>query len=250
MKIAFPPLLAIVGVFAQFQLIAIGRELEPSAPSSASLGPEGAQTTAQGALIDGQRRNAPVSAERVALDEVRAAVQANPNKAPDIVKQAIRTDVPHPVPLSCKVVRAAITALGKKTTSVLVARIVYAAVSEQPIEALCIVGVAIQDTAAAFHQDIVHAAIAAVPDPYVRVSRTRLESETCDQSAACNGAGAAQSDSKNGIPLSDAIYEEALLTGATAYDLEYFPVLGVTGIANDDLINKNPPPPTPHPVSP
>ncbi|HKM58264.1 MAG TPA: hypothetical protein VJX28_05930 [Chthoniobacterales bacterium] len=40
-----------------------------------------------------------------------------------------------------------------------------------------------------------------------------------------------------------------LFFGATAYELDYYPVLGTTGIANDNPINKNPPS-TPPPVSP
>jgi hypothetical protein len=273
MKITFPPLFAIVGVLAHFQFIAIGQELEPSPTTSGALLPKDAPAPARGALLQGQGRNGSISAERVALDEVRDAVQADPNKAPDIVRQAIKTDVPHPVALTCEIVRVAIAAIGKKATRVLVARIVYSAANERPGEVLGIVGVAIQDTPSSFHRDIVHAAIAAVPDPYVRVSRASLESEPCNRPATWNGPTAAQSDGKNiadfgkevepketvypptqpesyeWITLSDAIYEEALLTGATAYELDYFPVLGVTGIANDYPINKSPPP-TPPPVSP
>ncbi len=248
MKIAFRPLLAIVGLLAQFQLVALGQDLNPSAVKSEPVVPEGAQAAPQSQSVDGQRRKAPASAQRIALDEVRDAVQADPTKAPGIVQDAIKTDVPHPVVLTCEIVRVAITAIDKKLTNTLVARVVYAAVKERPNEALGIVGVAIQETPSTFHLDIVRAAIAAVPDPYAKVSRASLESEPCSRPAT-------RSDTTvqyDGIPLSDALYQEALLNGATAYDLDYFPVLGATGLANDDRINKDPPapPPTPPPVSP
>ena len=245
MKITFPALLAIVGLLTKSQSIAIGQEQESSAQNHESLVPEGAHTTERAASIEAQRANDPVSAERVALDEVRNAVQADPLNAPDTVTHSIRTDVPHPIPASCEIVRVAIRTLGKKATRVLVARIVYAAVRERPSETLDVVCVAIQDTPGTFHQDIVHAAIAAVPDPNARISRASLESEPC----GCP----TRPELYEGIPLSEAIYEEALLNGATAYGLDYYQVLGVTGIANDDPINKNPPPtppPTPPPVSP
>jgi hypothetical protein len=241
MKITFQALLAIVGLLTQSQSIAIGQEQESSAQNRESLVPEEAQTTERAASIEAQRTNGSVSAERVTLDEVRDAVQTDPLKAPDIVAQSIKTDVPRPIPTSCEIVQVAITALGKKATRVVVARIVYGAVSARPSETLDIVCVAIRDTPGTFHQDIVHAAIAAVPDPNARVSRTSLESDPC----GCPS----RPESYEGIPLSDAIYDEALLVGATAYELNYYPVLGTTGIANDNPINKNPPS-TPPPVSP
>jgi hypothetical protein len=241
MKITFPALLAIVGLLTHSQSIAIAQEQESSAQNRESLVPEGAHTTDPAVSIAAQRTNDLESAERVALDEVTDAVQADPLNAPDIVAHSVKTDVPRPIPMSCEIVRAAIRALGKRATRVLVARIVYAAVREQPNEVLYIVCVAIQETTDPFHQHIVHAAIAALPDPNARVSQASLKTESC----GCPS----RAEPYEGISLPGAIYEEALLAAATAYELDYYPVLGVTGIANDDAINKNPPP-TPPPVSP
>jgi hypothetical protein len=241
MKIAFPAFVAIVGLLTQSQSIAIGQEQESNAQNRESLLPQGAQTAERTASIEAGRTNSSDSAERAALDEVRDAVQADPLQAPDIVSHSIKTDVPRPIPTSCEIVRVAIRAVGKKATRVLVARIVYAAVSERPKEALDVVCVAIRDTPSTFHQDVVHAAIAAVPDANAKVSRASVEAGSCN----CPP----HAEPYEGLTLSDAIFEEALLAGATAYDLNYYPFLGVTGIANDDPINKNPPP-TPPPVSP
>lgn len=99
--------------------------------------------------------------------------------------------------------RTAIRAVGKKATRVLVARIVYAAVRERPSETLYIVCVAIQETTDPFHQHIVHAAIAAVPDPNAPVTEASPECKPC----GCP----LRAELYEGIPLSEAIYDEALL---------------------------------------
>jgi hypothetical protein len=122
----------------------------------------------------------PASAEQLALSEVETAVRKNPAQAPDIVTTAIRAEVPHPVRFSCEIVRAAIAGFGRQITKIGVARTVYAAVQASPEETLGIVGVAIQDTPPALHQDVVGAAIAAVPDPYACVSPGSLQSLPCN----------------------------------------------------------------------
>jgi hypothetical protein len=58
----------------------------------------------------------PVSAEQIALREVEHSVRQNQAQAPDIVTKALRTEVPHPVPVSCEIVRAAIAGFGAQIT--------------------------------------------------------------------------------------------------------------------------------------
>lgn len=122
----------------------------------------------------------PISAEQTALNEVENSVRQNPTQAPDIVAKALRTEVPHPVPFACEIVRAAIAGIGRQITRVGIARLVYAAVQASPDEALSIVGVAIEDTPPALHQDVVGAATAAVPDPYACVSPGSLQFPPCN----------------------------------------------------------------------
>jgi len=273
-------LAVIAGLLAQFQWVAIGNEVK--------AGPAQVQS-ALGQATAG-REDPAVSAEDEALQEVETAVRNNPANAPQLTEQAIKSDVPHPVPRACEIVRATIAGLGNQATNVLVARIVYAAVTSDPAETLSIESVAIEETPASFHQDIVTATIAAVPDPYECVEPARI-TEPCQnvepgKAVATPGRGAlnltgqsnADPDGKSvvgkgvvegkqpitpqpcyGPTMAEAIYQEALLSGATEADFLFNPYLGytgdygVTGIANDELINKQPPPtppPTPTPVSP
>jgi hypothetical protein len=208
----------------------------------------------------------PVSAEQIALNEVENAVRQNPANAPDIVTKALRTEVPHPVPASCEIVRAAIVAFGDQITRIEVARTVYAAVKASPDQTLSIVGVAIEDTRPALHQDVVAVAIAAVPDPYACVSPDSLQYTPCKPvPPARNRQSVLHSDSEaepqiqpepcNGPTLAEAILEVALLSGATENEFALNPDPGIGNLAYDALINKSPPltptpPPTPPPVSP
>src|SRR5262245_9554985 len=106
------------------------------------------------------------SAEKAALNEVEAEVRRDRLKAPDLVAKALRTEVPHPVPCSCEIVRAAIFGFEGLANRVEVARLIFAAVKARPEEVLSIEGVAIENLPGRFHPDIVAAAVAAVPDPY------------------------------------------------------------------------------------
>jgi hypothetical protein len=213
----------------------------------------------------------PLSAEQVALSEVEIAVRQNPGQAPDVVTKAIRTEVPHPVPFSCEIVRAAIAGFGKQITRIGVARAVYSAVKASPEETLGIVAVAIEDTAPGLHQDVVGAAIAAVPDPYACISGS-LPSPPCPEPKKAPHRWSARFPDRevepnalvptliepepcNGTPLAEAIVQEALLSGATENEFTLYPDPGIGDLAYDYLINKFPvlkptPPPTPPPVSP
>lgn len=193
----------------------------------------------------------PVSAERTALNEVENAVRQNPGQAPDIVTKALRIEVPHPVPVSCEIVRAAIAGFGRQITRVGVARMVYAAVQAMPNETLSIVGVAIEDTLPGLHQDVVGAAIAACPNPYDCVSPTSLQSPACKAIVPTP----IRPEPCDGTPLAEAIVQQALLSGAAENEFALDPDPGIGDLAHDALINKLPvlsqtPPPTPPPVSP
>ena len=225
-----------LGLLVQLQSVAIGNELKSErAPLESTERESGAGT--QG-----------LSAEEAALQEVANAVRTNPVNAPQITASAIIADTPRPVPNACEIVRAAIAALGNQATKVLVARIVYAGVTAAPKETLQIESVAIQETS--FRRDVVSATLAAVPDLYDCVDPVRMK-EPCRNVAPA--VPEITHEPCAGITLAEAIYQVALLNGATASDFLFNPNLsytgdyGVTGLGNDELINKQPPPPTPTP---
>jgi hypothetical protein len=209
----------------------------------------------------------PVSAERTALNEVENTVRQNPPQAADIVTRALRTEVPHPVPFSCEIVRAAIAGFGRQITRIGVVRTVYASVQASPDETLSIVAVAIEDTPPALHRDIVGAAIAAVPDPYACVSPNSLHPMPCNPEPTSQDRRSVQAEAQaivstpvqpepcDGTPLAEAIVQEALLSGAAENEFASYPDRGIGNLAYDALITKSPslgptPPPTPPPVSP
>ena len=256
MKTILSVLPVLAALLVQIQSVAIGNELKPGqAPIQAAHG-----------QIDARTQDPPVSAEDEALKEVATAVRNNPMNAPQITASAIRTDVPRPVPQACEIVRTAIAALRDQATKVLVARIVYAGVIAAPNEALQIESVAIQETPAPFRQDVLSATLAAVPDLYDCVDPLRIKEPCRNIAFAVNPytnipetAPEIAPEPCSGITLAEAIYQVALINGATAADFLFNPNLGytgdygVSGIANDELINKQPPstpPPTPPPVSP
>jgi hypothetical protein len=248
-KISFPLLPAIAGLLFQFQSVAIGNELK-SGQSQVENAP-GQETT--------RSADPPVSAELAVLQEVATAAGNNPANAPQMTAQSIRTNVPRPVPEACEIVRAAIEGLGKQATNVIVARIVYAAVTVAPTETLSIVAVAIQSTPPSFHKDVVNATIAAVPDPYACVSLPVVP-EPCRQPVVRQQGLVNQqpiiAEPCSGPTLAEAIFQEALLSGAAEADFLFNPNLGytgdygVTGIANDNPITKQPPKITPPPTPP
>lgn len=212
-----------------------------------------------------------VSAEQTVLNEIENAVRQAPSQAPDIVTKALRTEVPHPVPMACEIVRAAIAGFGKQITRIGVARAVYSAVRARPDETLSIVGAAIEDTPAALHADVVGAAIAAVPDPYACVSPNSLHFMPCNPvpAPASNRQSVLDADREpepivstqiqsepcNGPTLAEAILQEALLAGAVESEFALNPDPGIADLTYDTLITKAPPsgptpPPTPPPISP
>jgi hypothetical protein len=199
-----------------------------------------------------------VSAEQTALNEIENAVRQTPAQAPDIVTKALRTEVPHPIPTACEVVRAAIAGFGERITRIDVARTVYAAIHASPEETLGIVGVAIADTRPALHKDVVGAAIAAVPDPYACVSPDRLRYIPCnpDRTPVPNRESMPiQPEPCDGPTLAEAILQEAILAGAVESEFAINPEPDTGALAYDALITKTPPggptpPPTPPPISP
>jgi hypothetical protein len=245
-----------VGVLIRYDSVAAGNELQTNVSAKDFILAENS-----------------VSAEQTVLNEIENAVRQTPSQAPDIVTKALRTEVPHPVPMSCEIVRAAIAGFGDQITRIEVARTVYAAVQASPDETLGIVGVAIEDTRPALHKDVVGAAIAAVPDPYACVSPNSLHYMPCNPvpTPSPNPQRMPHSDSEaesqpivstpiepepcDGPTLAEAIFQEALLAGAVESEFALNPDPGIGGLAYDALITKSPPsgptpPPTPPPVSP
>jgi hypothetical protein len=113
--------------------------------------------------------------EDLLLDQIENAVRTTPAKAPDIVVEAIATDVSNPLNFPGHVIQRAVRALGHKVNQANVARIVFGAVRARPEAVLQTVRAAIQRTPAPLHPNIVAAAVAALGDPYVRVELIRTE---------------------------------------------------------------------------
>jgi hypothetical protein len=106
--------------------------------------------------------------ENFLLDKVENDIRANPLKAPDIVSEALVTDVSNPLTFAGHLLQRANKALGQNLNRVEIARIILAAVKARPEAVLEIVRGAIQTTPARFHSNIVAAAVAGIPDPYLR----------------------------------------------------------------------------------
>jgi hypothetical protein len=153
------------------------------------------------------------SAEQAALAEVEDRVRQDRTKAPTVVTTALRTEVPKPIPYSCEVVRAAILGLDGHADRIEIARIVFAAVKVRPEEALSIVGVAVEDLPERYHRDIVGAAVAAVPDPYVCVSRSSLRSPPCSRRPDLITYEPEQAGPCKELTLAEAVLQQALLSG-------------------------------------
>jgi len=73
------------------------------------------------------------------------------------------------------VVRAAFRGLGSAISKLEIERLMKAAVETRPDAVLEIVRVAVEETPPQLHPNIVSAAVASVPDPYVRVRVRRLQ---------------------------------------------------------------------------
>jgi hypothetical protein len=230
------------------------------------------------------------SAEQAALAEVADRVRQDPIKAPEVVTKALRTEVPKPVPGACQVVRAAISGFDGKANRIEIARTIFATVKARPEEALSIVGVAIENLPDGLHRDIVGAAVAALPDPYVCVSPSSLRSPPCSRRPNLITYEPTQSGPCKELTLAEAIRQQALLSGTNQGEMALSATINAvlqsalnpqTGPANslgsldpvqgnsfawDTLITEDPPtatppatpvvqpiiapPPTPPPVSP
>jgi hypothetical protein len=157
---------------------------------------------------------------------------------------------------------------------------IFAAVKARSEETLSIVGVAIENLPDSLHRDIVGAAVAALPDPYVCVSPSSLRSPPCGRIPNLITYEPAQSGPCKELTLAEAIRQQALLSGTNqgemalsttinevlrdafapkndpAYSLESLDTLLRSNLAWDTVITKDPPtsgptpPPTPPPVSP
>jgi hypothetical protein len=113
------------------------------------------------------------------LLQIQAAVRANPKKAASILARALDAEQSHTITFAAQAVTASIRGLGDKAKRVAVGRIILAAVKSRPEAVLEIVREAIPQTIKAVHLEIVAAAasgIAAVSDPYMRVSVIAVES--------------------------------------------------------------------------
>jgi hypothetical protein len=256
MKPLVLPLLCMACLSLECRSVAVGNELETN-------------ISAENFILAGNS----ASAEQTALNEIENSVRRNPVQAPEIVAKALRTEVPHPVPKTCEIVRAAIAGFDRQITRITVSRLVYAAIRANPDETLGIVSVAIENTQPVLHQDVVGAAIAAVPDPYACVSPDSLHAAPCDQGPTPSPDGKDnllsdeevdtkaivrtpfQSEPCQGTTLAEAILQVALLSGATQSEFALHPDPGIGVLAYDGLITKDPPSgptpvPTPPPVSP
>jgi hypothetical protein len=110
--------------------------------------------------------------ENLLLDKIENDIRVNPLRAPDIVSEALVTNVSNPLTFAGHLVQRANQALGQKLNQVEIARIVLAAVRARPQAAIEIVRGAIQTTPARLHPNIVAAAVAGVPDAYLRAEVT------------------------------------------------------------------------------
>jgi hypothetical protein len=113
--------------------------------------------------------------EDLLLDQVENAVLTNPSEAPDIVVEAIATDVSNPLNFPGHVIQRAVRALGQKVNQANMARIVFGAVRARPDAVLETVRASIQRIRAPLHPNIVAAAVAALGDPYLRVELITIE---------------------------------------------------------------------------
>ena len=117
--------------------------------------------------------------EAPTLAQIQAAVRANPKKAASIVTRALEAEQSHTITFAAQAVTASIRGLGTKAKAVAVGRIVLAAVKSRPGAVLEIVREAVPQTIKTVHLEIVAASasgIAAVSDPYMRISVKAVES--------------------------------------------------------------------------
>jgi hypothetical protein len=219
--------------------------------------------------------------EDLLLDQVENAVLTNPSKAPDVVVEAIATDVSNPLNFPGHVIQRAVRALGQKVNQANMARIVFGAVRSRPDAVLQTVRASIQQTRAPLHPSIVAAAVAALGDPYVRVELITIEEyfretshvsrqpilwdrircilgaqETVEEAAL----GYKTSSLPEAMTLAEAIIDAAIQTGSSessfdlqqAVDLVLQNALGLSSLegnpADSSTLLTVPPPVTPTPT--
>ena len=190
---------------------------------------------------------------------------------PEIVTNALNTYRDLSILCVGEVVCLAIHGLGKSISKIEIARLIKAAVENRPDAVLEIVRVAIEKTRPQLHPDIVAAAAAAVPDPYVQVSILHMKDERCfsaestelsnedrDALLDCEMGGVQEevpgydaSNSPGSGSLAEAIIAAAIGAGSTA-SLEAlfaginYVLFNPPQFPDTDVI----PLPTPSPVSP
>ena len=113
------------------------------------------------------------------LVQLQNRIRADRLHAPEIVADALNANSREPILCVSTIVRAAIRALGKSISKLEVARLVKVAVETRTDAVLEIVRTAILETRPQLHRDILAAAVAAVPDPFIRVCVQHLREEPC-----------------------------------------------------------------------
>jgi hypothetical protein len=203
------------------------------------------------------------------LIQMQNRIRADRLHTPEIVADALKADSHEPILCVSTIVRAAIRALGNSISKLEVARLVRAAVETRPDAVLQIVRTAIMETRPQLHPDILAAAVAAVPDPFVRVCLQHLQEVPCvdetffeerkRSTAAEEVLGYGIDDCPDSTTLAELIVATAFAAGSTAgLDALYSSVNNVLAgpwlFPDTDRIplpTPTPTPlPTPSPVSP
>jgi hypothetical protein len=113
------------------------------------------------------------------LVQLQNHIRADRLHTPEIVAEALKANSREPILCVSTIVRAAIRALGSSISKLEAARLVKAAVETRVDAVLQIVRTAIMETRPQLHPDILAAAVAAVPDPFIRVCVEHLREQPC-----------------------------------------------------------------------
>jgi hypothetical protein len=113
------------------------------------------------------------------LVQMQNRIRADRLHTPEIVADALKANAREPILCVSTIVRAAIRALGDSISKLEVARLVKAAVETRSDAVLQIVRTAIIETRPQLHPDILAAAVAAVPDPWIRVCVQHRREKPC-----------------------------------------------------------------------
>jgi hypothetical protein len=174
--------------------------------------------------VRAQDRNASSAPEQTsAVQQVEAAVRANPRKAADIVMRTLAADQSASVKFAGQVVAASMRGLGPTVKRVPAGRIVMAAVKERSSAVLEIMRVAISHSGKAAHQEIVAAAasgVSATSDPYMPISVKEVEGSALgyERSESTGGGSNVQLveglSFNQGATLAEQILQVAFQTGS------------------------------------